>query len=91
MPVSNINFEMRKEFVQRILNYTRVIFSRRCDSTESKNFKCEDHSLPFSNMLPFRPSIDDMRALYSTKKLREEVLFIPPRWDEDKVRIDFLS
>jgi hypothetical protein len=60
-------------------------FRRRCATIEGGSFKCEDHSLPFSNVLPLCPSVDDMRVLHSMKKSKEDLLFIPPRWEDDKV------
>ena len=36
-------------------------------------------------MLPVCPSLDDMRSLHSMKKPKEELLFIPARWEDDKV------
>lgn len=59
---------------------------RRCATVEGNRYTVEDHSLPFSSVLPRNPTIEHMKQLY-TKKSKEELIFIPSRWENDTVRV----
>lgn len=71
-------------------SHLKGFFYRRCATVDGNRYTVEDHTLPFSNVLPKNPSIEDMKRLYAVKKSKEDLLFIPSRWENDTVRVTYL-
>lgn len=67
------------------LPYSNILPEYAVIENEEKDVKddTEDYALPYSNILPEYPTVEDMRDLFATKKLTQNVLVFSDRWEKD--------
>lgn len=60
----------------------------KCERMPSLNFRrsvtvSEDYALPFADILPEYPTMEDMKDLFATKKTIHELLSVPVTWEKN--------
>jgi hypothetical protein len=66
----------------------RIFFTcRRCATIEGNRFTVEEHTVPFWNLLPKYPTVEDVKRLHTERKANEDPLPFPIRWENDRVSV----